>query len=150
MKTKGFTLLECVIALLLLSLSLLVIPTMIQQSKRINHHVLGRDDQTWHVFLIQLENKLSEGEFSHIKNNKIYFYKFREKTNVPYECQIELNQTKGELVIREDGGYEPILTEVQSLRVIQEVNRVLIEITFLNGEVKKSQWNEPIPIMVAS
>lgn len=150
MRTKGFTLLECVIALLLLSLSLLVIPMMMQQSKQINHQVLGRDEQAWHVFLIQLENKLSEGKFSHIKNNKIYFYKFREKTNVPYECRIELNQSKGELVIREDGGYEPILTEVQSLRITQETKRVLIEITFLNGEVKKSQWNDPIPIRVVS
>ncbi|MDN6144249.1 MAG: prepilin-type N-terminal cleavage/methylation domain-containing protein, partial [Tetragenococcus halophilus] len=66
MKNKGFTLIECAIALMVLGLFLTGILGVFQQSKQVQQMVYGRNLQEWHVFLIQFENKLAEGRFSRL------------------------------------------------------------------------------------
>ncbi|HPR81466.1 MAG TPA: competence type IV pilus minor pilin ComGF [Enterococcus sp.] len=140
MKYKGFTLVECLLALLVFSLCLLLVPRMIIQSKHMNEVVLGRHEQEWHVFLLQFEQKLSEGEFVKAQGSKVFFNKPRAVENKVYECRIEYNAKNQEIVIRDDGGYEPILTSVENVTFIQYPYSVTFEITFNNGEKRDGKW----------
>ncbi|EOT26445.1 competence type IV pilus minor pilin ComGF [Enterococcus saccharolyticus] len=140
MNYKGFTLIECLVALALFSLCLGLLPPMMVQSGKMNQLVFGRHEQEWHVFLLQLENKLSEGEFVRIKSNKLIFNKPRSVENKVYECRIEYNANNQEIVIRDDGGYEPILTSVARVNFTEQAYSVTFEITFINGEKRYGKW----------
>lgn len=139
-KNKGFTLIECAVALLVLSLFLLGTLGVFQQSKQVQQAVYGRNMQEWHVFLLQFEDKLTEGEYSRVTSNKIYYNKRNTTTNREYECRIELNMKRHEIAIREKNGYEPILTEVKNLQFRKSKQYVLFTVTFLNGEQKNGKW----------
>ncbi len=140
MKNKGFTLMECAIALMVLNLFLIGILGVFQQSKQVQQAVYGRNAQEWHVFLIQFENKLAEGTFSRLAKDKIYFNKVNSTTKREYECRIELNTNRNEIAIREKNGYEPILTEVKQLQFRKSSRYILFTVTFLNGEQKNGKW----------
>ncbi len=140
MKNRGFTLIECAIALLVLSLFLTGILGVFQQSKQVQQMVYGRNTQEWHVFLIQFENKLAEGSFSRLVKDKIYYDKVNPTTKREYECRIELNTNRNEIAIREKNGYEPILTEVKQLQFRKNSRYILFTVTFLNGEQKNGKW----------
>lgn len=131
---------ECAIALLVLSLFLLGTLGVLQQSKQVQQAVYGRNMQEWHVFLLQFENKLAEGKYSRVTNNKIYYHKINESTNREYECRIELNMNRNEIAIREKNGYEPILTEVKKLQFRKSKQYILFTVTFLDGEQKNGKW----------
>ena len=55
MKNKGFTLVECLLALVVLGVSLLLNNGIIRQLPQANQQLFARKDQEWHIFLIQLE-----------------------------------------------------------------------------------------------
>nr|WP_275975212.1 competence type IV pilus minor pilin ComGF [Tetragenococcus halophilus] len=139
-KNKGFTLIECAIALMVLGLFLTGILGVFQQSKQVQQMVYGRNLQEWHVFLIQFESKLAEGRFSRLAKDKIYYDKINSTTKRAYECRIELNANRNEIAIREKNGYEPILTEVKQLQFRKNNRYILFTVTFLNGEKKNGKW----------
>lgn len=58
MKSKGFTLLECLLSLMILGLSVLLINGIIRQMPQVNQQLFARKDQEWQIFLIQLEREL--------------------------------------------------------------------------------------------
>lgn len=125
---------------MVLNLFLLGILGVFQQSKQVQQAVYGRNVQEWHIFLIQFENKLAEGTFSRVSSNKIYYNKINPTTNRKYECRIELNMNRNEIVIREKNGYEPLLTEVKNIHFRKNSQYILFTVTFLNGEQRNGKW----------
>ncbi|HLQ40474.1 MAG TPA: competence type IV pilus minor pilin ComGF [Tetragenococcus sp.] len=140
MKNKAFTLIECMVALLVMSVFLMGTLNTFKQSKAVTQSVYGRNRQEWYIFLIQLDNKLAEGHFSRVTPNKLYYNKKDEKTDKSIEGYIELRNNNKEIVIRESGGYEPILTEVSQLKFRQNPRYILFTVTFLNGEERNGKW----------
>lgn len=143
MKTKGFTLLESVVALFLLSLFVGIVPLVIGNNQEISRLVTGKNNQIWHVFLIQMENKFSEGEYDAVIRNKIYFRKPHPSTNYPLEVRVEFNQARQEIILRENNGFEPILTNVSQMSVKEATDNLYISVTFQNGEIRNAKWTIP-------
>ncbi|MGX7196047.1 competence type IV pilus minor pilin ComGF [Enterococcus olivae] len=143
MKIKGFTLLECLIALLVFSLFFLSVPPLIQQSRQVGEIVFGRAEQEWHVFLIQMENKLAEGVFVSVEKEKFHFQKPIEETTRFSNGQIEFRRSDQLIVIRDNGGYEPVLMEVEDVTFSKQGQNVYFEIIFKNGEKRNGKWAIP-------
>ena len=60
MKSKGFTLLECLLSLWVLAICLLLISGIVKHLAPVNQQIMARKDQEWHVFLFQLERELTD------------------------------------------------------------------------------------------
>lgn len=140
MKNNAFTLIECLVALLVMSLFLTGTLTAFRQSKEVSQSVYGRNRQEWYIFLVQLDNKMAEGKFSKVTDTKLYYNKENETTGGEFEGYIELSRQNKEIVIREKGGYEPILTEVSQLKFRQNAHYILFTVIFLNGEKRDGKW----------
>ena len=141
MKFKGFTLLECLVALALMGLLLLTAPLLLQQGKQMEQQVFGHQEQEWQVFLIQMENKLAEGTFTKIERKAIHFAK--EQNGKQTTGTIEFRANNQMIVIRDNGGYEPILLNVMNLQLQQQAKTILFEVSFKNGTIKTGKWTAP-------
>lgn len=143
MKIKGFTLLECLIALLMISLFFLPIPQLIQHSREVGMLVFGRSEQEWQVFLMQFENKLAEGTFVSVEKEKLHFQKFNEESQKYTSGRIDYSSTKKAIIIRDNGGYEPALLNVEKLTFSQQNQTIYFEVLFENGEIRIAKWTFP-------
>src|SRR5699024_12827398 len=122
------------VSLLVMSIYLMGTLNTFKQSKAVNQSVYGRNRQEWYIILILLDNKLAEGHFSRVTPNKLYYNKKDEKTDKSIEGYIELRNNNKEIVIREIGGYEQILTEVSKWKFSKNPRYILFTLTLLNGD----------------
>lgn len=136
MKTKGFTLLECAVALFVLSIMMLSTLGIFKQIEQTDAAMIARNDQDWHVFLIQMENKMEEATFQKIQSGEVRF----KNTETKQSFYIHYNKNQGAIALRVNGGYEPLLSNLSGAQ-FKEVDRVLYyTITFDNGEIRDGKW----------
>ncbi|OTN77758.1 hypothetical protein A5886_002859 [Enterococcus sp. 8G7_MSG3316] len=133
MRTKGFTLLECVLALVILSVSLLMIDGIIKQIPKVNQQITARKDQEWHIFLLQLERELATCTYISVTDYTLFLQSAENNT-------VTIDRINGVIRKRDNNGYQPLLTEVSGLRY-QKINEsIRFTVTFENGEQKVGQW----------
>ena len=72
LKVKAFTLLEALVALLVLSGGVLVFQAMTQLISSELHQQENNQQQEWLLFADQLETELSRSQFDKVEDNKIY------------------------------------------------------------------------------
>ena len=72
LKVKAFTLLETLVALLVLSGGILVFQAMTQLLSSELHQQENNQQQEWLLFADQLETELSRSQFDKVEDNKIY------------------------------------------------------------------------------
>ena len=72
LKVKAFTLLEALVALLVLSGGVLVFQAMTQLLSSELHQQENNQQQEWLLFADQLETELSRSQFDKVEDNKIY------------------------------------------------------------------------------
>ena len=72
LKVKAFTLLETLVALLVLSGGILVFQAMTQLLSSELHQQENNQQQEWLLFADQLETELSRSKFDKVEDNKIY------------------------------------------------------------------------------
>ena len=111
---------------------------MVRQARQMEASVLGRYEQGWQVFLLQMENKLAEGTFDRAILSRLYF--FKGATN---QCSISFNKSKGEVAIKDNGGHEVVLSDVDYVNFRREGQNVLTTVIFKNGEVRYAKWTIP-------
>lgn len=136
MKSKGFTLIECLLVLLLLSVSLLMTTSIFLQIAPINRQLSARKDQEWHVFLIQLERELKDCTFFHVNSHTLYLK--NEKGQ-----DVRINIINGRLRKQENNGFQPLLTEVADLAFEKKDEMIQFTVTFSNKEVRSGRWKIP-------
>lgn len=133
MKTKGFTLIECLLALMVLSISLLMVDAIIKQIPQVNQQLSARKDQEWHIFLLQLERELAACTYISVTTYTLILHNAQNKT-------VTIDRINGVIRKRENNGYQPLLTEVSGL-TYQKINEsIRFTVTFENGEQKIGQW----------
>ena len=66
-KSSGFTLLESLVALLMLSGILLLLSGLIKHANKMEQAISGYHQLEWEVFLLQLDNELEEVLVQHMK-----------------------------------------------------------------------------------
>ncbi|WP_409173623.1 competence type IV pilus minor pilin ComGF [Enterococcus mundtii] len=133
-KVSAFTMIECLIALLILNTILLSFGLFIRQSEKLNTF-FQKDEQTeWLIFLAQFENELASSQSISIIENRLYYE--NEKTFVieGYQQMIRKRGTAG--------GHQPMLTGVKHVQFKEEDRVILLHVEFMNGDNKYGIWTK--------
>lgn len=130
----GFTLLECLLALFILSTICLLFTAVIKNVAIVTKQLENETDKAWQIFLIQLENELKNCRYERTQENKIILKNNKNANGVWIEFKL------GKIVKVENGGYQPLLTRVAEAKFIEENNSVKISITFENQLATEAKW----------
>lgn len=136
LKSNGFTLLESLVALLMLSGILLLLSGLIQHAHRMEQALSGYHQLEWEVFLLQLDNELDDAEYITTTHNEISTKVEDKGKMVPLIIQ----KVNKKIIKRQSGENQPLLTGVNQF-VCQEKNQgVDFVVTFTDGKQKEGTW----------
>ncbi|MGX7244446.1 competence type IV pilus minor pilin ComGF [Enterococcus quebecensis] len=133
----GFTLTECLLALLVLSVICILFSASVKHGSVVTKRLKSERKKEWHIFMIQLENELKDCRYEKTQNDKIILRNKRNNKTVWIEYKL------GKLVKVENGGYHPLLTDVKQAIFIEENNSVKIKVTLENNENVTTKWIIP-------
>ena len=128
LKVKAFTLLEALVALLVLSGGILVFQAMTQLLSSDLHQQENNQQQEWLLFADQLETELSRSQFDKVEDNKIYI---RQDGR-----DLALGKSKGDDFRKTDKsgrGYQPMIYGLEAADVRQDGKLVHLHFRFEKG-----------------
>lgn len=128
LKVKAFTLLEALVALLVLSGGVLVFQAMTQLLSSELHQQENNQQQEWLLFTDQLETELSRSQFDKVEDNKIYI---RQDGR-----DLALGKSKGDDFRKTDKsgrGYQPMIYGLEAADVRQDGKPVHLHFRFEKG-----------------
>ncbi|MGX5860108.1 competence type IV pilus minor pilin ComGF [Streptococcus sanguinis] len=128
LKVKAFTLLEALVALLVLSGGILVFQAMTQLLSSELHQQENNQQQEWLLFADQLETELSRSQFDKVEDNKIYI---RQDGR-----DLALGKSKGDDFRKTDKsgrGYQPMIYGLEVADVRQDGKLVHLHFRFEKG-----------------
>ena len=128
LKVKAFTLLEALVALLVLSGGVLVFQAMTQLLSSELHQQENNQQQEWLLFADQLETELSRSQFDKVEDNKIYI---RQDGR-----DLALGKSKGDDFRKTDKigrGYQPMIYGLEVADVRQDGKLVHLHFRFEKG-----------------
>lgn len=128
LKVKAFTLLEALVALLVLSGGVLVFQAMTQLLSSELHQQENDQQQEWLLFADQLETELSRSQFDKVEDNKIYI---RQDGR-----DLALGKSKGDDFRKTDKsgrGYQPMIYGLEAADVRQDGKLVYLHFRFEKG-----------------
>ncbi|MFC3932318.1 competence type IV pilus minor pilin ComGF [Streptococcus dentapri] len=127
-KIRAFTLLECLVALLVISGSVLVYQGLSEILSSNVSHISKNDEEDWLLFCQQLRSELSGSSLDRITDNKLYVTKGTQSLAFGKSRSDDFRKTNA------DGrGYQPMLYHVVSAVIHQQNQMVTITITFESG-----------------
>ncbi|MBO1308197.1 prepilin-type N-terminal cleavage/methylation domain-containing protein [Enterococcus sp. 669A] len=132
-RSQGFTLLECLVALLVLSGSILLLHGLIKHISKVEQQLSVYHNREWEVGLLQLENELKGFEYYNTEAHALVL-----KDNVNNDVRIErINST-----VRKSykGGHQPLFTQVYAFKCRKVGKTVELNVTFNDGTKKKGIW----------
>lgn len=127
-KVSAFSLLECLLALLVLSGSLLVFEGL---TKLIRQEVAYQErsiEKRWLVFAEQLSYELEGVHFIKVENDRLYIDKSGHRLSFSKSKADDFRKTNDK-----GRGYQPMLYQVASAKIHQDNSLIQIDITFENG-----------------
>ncbi|MGT2799505.1 competence type IV pilus minor pilin ComGF [Streptococcus marmotae] len=127
-KVAGFTLLECLVALLILSGGLLVFEGL---TKLIHHEIAYQTtnvEKDWLVFVDQFRSELDGVRLVKVENNRLYVDKSGQQLSFGKSKADDFRKTNDR-----GRGYQPMLYQVAAATVYQESQYVQIDFVFENG-----------------
>lgn len=127
--SKGFTIIECLVSLLVLSIICLLFSSIITNARITAEHLKNSSQKEWQIFLIQLENELKTCHYQSVDKNKFVFKNKKNEKVVWIEFKL------GKIVKVENNGYQPMLINVKQAIFEEERNYIQLTIIFEN-EVK--------------
>ena len=128
LKVKAFTLLEALVALLVLSGGVLVFQAMTQLISSELHQQENNQQQEWLLFADQLETELSRSQFEKVEDNKIYVKQDGR--------DLALGKSKGDDFRKTDKsgrGYQPMIYGLEAADVRQDGKLVYLHFRFDKG-----------------
>lgn len=127
-KVAAFTLMECLLALLVLSGAVLTFDSMTRLVSHDIHHQTNDTQKDWLIFAKQLGKELEGSQLVKVENNRLYIRKSGQ--------QLAFGQAKaGDFRKTNDKGqgYQPMLYHLQSATITQEQDIVTIKLIFDDG-----------------
>ena len=127
-KIKAFTLLETLVALLVLSGGMLVFQSMTKLLAFELRHQQENKQQEWLLFVDQLETELSRSQFDRVENDKIYVKQDGKN--------IALGKSRSDDFRKTDSsgrGYQPMIYGLTAAPVSQEGDLVRFRFWFENN-----------------
>ncbi|EOI03081.1 prepilin-type N-terminal cleavage/methylation domain-containing protein [Enterococcus moraviensis ATCC BAA-383] len=133
----GFTLIECLLALLLLSIISMLFSASIKNTATVSNYLKSEKEKEWHIFVIQLEEELKNCRYEKTQANKIILRNKKNNNNVWIEYKL------GKIVKVENGGYHPLLMKVKEA-VFSEVNHTIeMQVILENDLMYSGKWIIP-------
>ncbi|GAB2025623.1 competence type IV pilus minor pilin ComGF [Lactovum odontotermitis] len=131
-RNKAFTLLECLVALLVISGSVLVIEGLSRLAAQEIRRSQDSAEKDWQIFCHQLRSELERAKFDKVENNFLY---------VTGATGLRFGSPRGASDFRKtnsDGrGYQPMLHDVKSVRISQNQRLVTINLQMTSGGEKQ-------------
>lgn len=131
-RTRAFSLLESLLALFVISTSLLVIQQLsrlLAQEVRAEQRSIEKD---WQIFDAQLRAELDEGTFEKLENNFLYFKKGGQDFRFG-------KAERGDDFRKTDGrglGYQPMIHVLRAAKIEQSGRKISIRLDFEKGGQK--------------
>lgn len=132
-KTRGFTLIECLLALFILSGIVFIFSLLVTVGKQVPKRIEATDNREFVVFLFQLENEGKKFQEVKVSKNIIYFKKGPDKVK-----DIEIKRINGR--IDKKPGTQPLLTDVRDFRARLIDHTVEIEVIFNDQKVCQGKY----------
>lgn len=128
LKFRAFTLLECLVALLVLAGAIQVYQSLTQVISSRIHYLSSNQQQDWLLFSQQLTKELEETRLDKVDNGKLYVQKGDQALAFGLSKAGDFRKTNA------DGkGYQPMLFNVKSADISQSKNLVTLHLTFEDG-----------------
>lgn len=131
----GFTLIECLVSLVVLSSIFLSMTLLINQANQVNKYLQIKDQKEWLIFLMQFEEEIKNGENILVKDHCIYY----EISDKAYYIEQYKNMIRKRSL---NGGHQPMLTAVNTWVVKENKATVTFLISFENGEEYEGVWTK--------
>ncbi|MGT2755023.1 competence type IV pilus minor pilin ComGF [Streptococcus ovis] len=124
----AFTLLECLVALVVLSGGLLVFDGLSRLLSQEIHYQTHHSEQGWLLFSEQLRIELEGVRLVKVEDNHLYVDKDGQTLAFGQSKSDDFRKTNGR-----GRGYQPMLYGVTSSKISQSGNRITISLVFENG-----------------
>lgn len=130
---KGFTLLECLVALLVLGGSLLLLDGLIKHVAKVEQQLTAYHSREWEVGLLQLENELAGLNYRKTEAHRIVL---EDKSKITVKIE------KANSTVRKSykNGHQPLFTRVYAFNCREVNHTVEFDVTFKDGTRKKGIW----------
>jgi len=135
---SGFTLIEAILSLFLMTSILSFLPLMYYSYSAIDRSVSLEEDYEWNVFIIQFRNELYTVDTLRLgSNERIYLEK--NPLAIKYERH-------GTVIRRQvnELGHEIVLQNVRKLSLREEVPMLLMTVEFMNGTIEQASFLLPV------
>lgn len=126
---KAFTLLECLLALFIMSLSVLVISGLSKLIVRQIQLAQADSTQNWDIFCEQLRHEFADEKLVKVEHNFLFVSADRNSQSLRYgfvSGDFRKTDAKGR-------GYQPMLYELTGAKISQQDEIVKISVDFQNG-----------------
>lgn len=127
-KIQAFTLLECLVALLVIAGAIQVYQGLTQVLSSQVHYLSTNRQQEWLLFCQQMTRELENTKLVKVENQKLYVTKGNQELAFGLSTANDFRKTNA------DGrGYQPMLFHLEQANIWQEENRITVNLTFDNG-----------------
>lgn len=131
---SGFTLMESLLALVVLSVICMLFSASIKNATVVTTQLKSEREKEWHIFVIQLENELKNCYYKKTEASKIILINRKNDKHVWIEHKL------GKIIKVENGGYQPLLTEVKQAEFTEENSVVMLKAKFEDGMIMSAKW----------
>lgn len=115
----------------------------IAQSQSMFKRIESREELEWQVFLIQFDKMTEKGTFRDMSSTALIFERNELHEGKVVTLAIKYSSNKKYIYLSNNGGTEPLLTQVQALHFEREGEAILFTVKFLNGVEKVGKWTIP-------
>ena len=127
-KVRAFTLLECLVALLVIAGSVQVYQGLTTVLVSNVKQVKQQESQDWLLFVQQMEAELEGCQLVNVEGNKLYVKQDNQDLAFGLSSATDFRKTNA------DGrGYQPMLFNVKASTISQNKQIVIIQVTLKNG-----------------
>lgn len=127
-RIRAFTLLECLVALLVIAGSIMVYQGLTQVLVTNVAYISKNDEEDWLLFCQQLRSELAKTELDHVADNKLYVKKGDQPLAFGQSRSDDFRKTNA------DGrGYQPMLFHVKTSTISQTGQTITVFVTFESG-----------------
>lgn len=127
-KVRAFTLLECLLSLVVISASLLVFDGLSRNLAKEIRYQTTQKDKDWLVFAEQFRQELDESQLVRLENNRLYVKKANQELAYGKSKADDFRKTNWS-----GQGYQPMLQELKSADFSQKGQLIRLDLVFKNG-----------------
>ena len=127
-KVKGFTLLESLITLVVISGSLLLFQAMSRLLVSEVRYQKSHEQKEWLLFVDQLEAELDQSRFQKVENNRIYLKQDGKDISIGKSRSNDFRKTDAS-----GRGYQPMVYGLKSAHIYQKGQNVHFNFQFEKG-----------------